>query len=204
MKKYIISLIIALFVLAIPTVKAVELPEKTDHEVVKVNLFWASWCGHCHDFIEYFSDKYAEYSDYFEIVTYLVDTDNGNNIVENEENGALMQAAAEYFDENAAYPLIVVGDNYHQLGFGSDGSDIIKAALDEYQNEDYVDIVTELITKEKVNPEVKDFEHACSIAKVKCSGVEETKKISDGVIIGIIFGVIILGFGGLIIYSNKK
>ena len=200
MKKYIITLLIALFVAFVPTAKAVEVPEKTDHEVVKINLFWASWCSHCHDFIEYFSDKYADYSDYFEIVTYLVDTDNGRN----EENGALMQAAAEYFDEDAAYPLIVVGDNYHQLGFGSDGSNIIKAALDEYQNEDYVDIVTELIAKEKVNPEVKDFEYACSTAKVKCSGAKETKKISDGVVIGIIFGVIILGFGGLIIYSNKK
>lgn len=200
MKKYIITLIITLFVAFAPSVKAIKLPEKTDHEKVKINLFWASWCPHCHDFIEYFSDKYAAYSDYFEIVSYLVATDSGNNA----ENASLMQAVAEYFNEDAAYPLIVVGDNYHMLGFGKDGTEIIEAALEEYQNEDYVDLVSQISSEKKIKAEAKDFENACSIANIKCTGVEAEKKVSDGLVIGIIFGVIILGFGGLIIYSNKK
>ena len=79
MKKYILTLIAALSIFLMPTVSAkVDLPEKTDHEKVKVYLFYSSTCGNCHNLLKYFSSKYLDYTDYFEFVTYQVDNNQNN------------------------------------------------------------------------------------------------------------------------------
>ena len=56
MKKYIVLLISIVGVLFMSNVKAekIELPEKTDHEIVKVYLFRGAGCSHCYDFLTYF------------------------------------------------------------------------------------------------------------------------------------------------------
>lgn len=198
MKKYIITILIALCIAIIPNVKAanIELPEKTDHEKVTIYLFWSSTCQHCHDFITYFSDKYLDYSDYFEIVTYQV---NKSSV-----NSSLMSAVGAKIDETGGYiPLIVIGESYHVVGFGSDGSEIIEEALKAYQDENYKDLVAETIAEEKSNAEAKTFLEACQAAGVTCAGDSSSSKVSDGIVIGIIFGVIVIGFAGLVFYSRK-
>ena len=69
MKKFIVLFIGVITLLFATNVKAskIELPEKTDHEKVKVYLFWSSTCKNCHNLISYFGDKYDAYEDYFEI-----------------------------------------------------------------------------------------------------------------------------------------
>ena len=49
MKKYIVLLISIVGVLFATNVKAakIKLPEKTDHEIVKVYLFRGAGCSHC-------------------------------------------------------------------------------------------------------------------------------------------------------------
>ncbi len=199
MKKIIITILITLSIILIPNVKAseIELPEKTDHEIVKVYLFWSSKCQYCHNLIEYFSDKYIDYTDYFEIVTYQTNnsTDNSN----------LFKEVISYYPSTisgTSIPVIIIGDTYQQQGFGSDGTNIIKEALKAYEDENYIDMVE--VAKENINStaESKTFIETCSTAGVTCKTSSST--LSDTMVLGIIFGILIIGFGGLIIYSRKK
>ena len=178
----------------------IELPEKTDHEKVKVYLFWSSTCKNCHNLISYFGDKYDAYEDYFEIVAY----ESWNN----EDNQKLMLAIKEQLGEeaNGSVPFIVIGSDYHLSGFGSKaGEEIINAALEAYQDKNYTDIVAKTIKSEKINPTKETLlEAAAAEDIIKLDETGEVKKgLSDGAIIGIIFGVIILGFAGLVIFSRK-
>lgn len=52
MKKFIVLFIGVITLLFATNVKAskIELPEKTDHEKVKVYLFRGAGCSHCYDF----------------------------------------------------------------------------------------------------------------------------------------------------------
>ena len=101
MKKYILTLIAALSIFLMPTVSAkVDLPEKTDHEKVKVYLFYSSTCGNCHNLLKYFSSKYLDYTDYFEFVTYQVDN--------NQDNSKLSAAVAEKTGEDQGYVLPII------------------------------------------------------------------------------------------------
>lgn len=213
MKKYIILIIAVLGLLIIPNVSAAktDLPEKTDHEKVKVYLFRGAGCSHCYDFLTYFVDVFKDYEDYFEIVSYESWQDSTNQ--------KLMLAVKKIVgeEENAAVPFIVIGKNYHLLGFGANsGEEIINEALKAYQDKKYTDIVAKAIKDEKITPNAQTVVKAANSEgiKVKSEYLEEegiaeennmkTKKgLSDGVVIGIVFAVILLGFGGLVLISRK-
>ena len=63
----------------------------------------------------------------------------------------------------------------------------------------------EISKKYKEIPEVteKTFKDACSTAGITCKGGSLTSS-SDGIIIGVVFGILIIGFTGIVIYSKKK
>lgn len=197
MKKFLLTILVALSIILIPNVSAkINVPEKIDHEKVKVYLFWSSTCKNCHNLISYFGDKYDAYEDYFEIVTYQVNTDKGNSELSN--------AIAEDVGEDPGYiPLVIIGNTYHVLGWqDSLGETIINEALKAYQDENYTDIVAKKIEDKKLTVTEKTFKDACSVAGITCKGSKESK--TDGIVIGIVFGVLILGFAGLIVLSRKK
>ena len=202
MKKVVLSILVALCLLIMPNAKAdVELPTLTDHEKVTVYLFRSSGCSHCRDFIEYFADNYYTYQDYFEIVTYEVsDADNYN----------LMLAAKERNGEEAdgSVPYIVIGNTFDQLGFGTDGTEVIEAALAAYEDVSYSDMVQEIIEDEDLNPSETSLEEAADYYGFNMAGFDgnptEEEGLSDGAVVAIIFGILILGFVGLVIYSRKK
>lgn len=200
MKKVLLSLLIALCLVLMPSVKADDdLPVITDHEKVTIYLFRSSSCGYCQNFIQYFAENYAGYEDYFEIITYEVS---------DEDNYVLMQSTKERFGEtdSGSIPYIVIGTTYDQLGFSeSSASTIIEEALNAYQDETYTDLVAQIIEEEGLDPEVTTLAEAAAYYGYSMSGADSSSSgLSDGVVVGIIFGVLILGFGGLILYSRKK
>ena len=206
MKKILISLVIVLMIIMHVPVSAKtigDLPEKTDHEKVNIHLFYASWCSHCHDFITYFSDKYEDYKDYFEIKTYLVsETQNGQSVTI-PENYAIMESVAAAYGKEMGFPLIIVGDEFAQSGFGNDGTEIINKALEEYQNEKYEDKVSSIVEKEKLDDsKIADFEDACSVAGIACGDVEAAPDYSAVILIGV-FVVLVGGLSLLVIISKK-
>lgn len=205
MKKLFLGALIALSLTIMPNVKAIsedDLPVITDHEKVTVYLFRGNNCIHCHHFLEYFAENYYKYQDYFDIVTYEVSS---------EDNYYLMQSVKERMDKDTdgSVPYIVIGENFDQLGFGTDGTDIIEEALAAYQDESYNDIVKDIIEEEDYKPNATSLQEACDevepkIETVGLNGEDPDAGLSDGVIVAIIFGVLILGFGGLVLYSRKK
>ena len=200
MKKVVLSIVVALCLLIMPNAKADEdLPTITDHEKVTVYLFRASGCSHCQDFIEYFADNYYQYQDYFDIVSFEVNQSG---------NYELVSLVKERFNvDHSGVPYIVVGNNWDQLGFGSNGEAIINAALDAYEDESYTDLVAEIIEEEGLDVTSETLEEAAAshgFEVVGLNGEVPKNSLSDGAIVGIIFGVIILGFAVLVIFSRKK
>lgn len=202
MKKVFLGVLVALSLALMPNVKAAEddLPVITDHEKVTIYLFRSKTCGHCHDFLEYFAENYYKYQDYFEIVTYEVS---------NADNYELMTTVKERMGEevDGNIPYIVIGNNFDQLGFGTDGTDIIEEALNAYEDESYVDYVNQIIEEENLDPAETSLEEAASeigASVVGLNGEDPDAGLSDGAIVAIIFGILILGFGGLVLYSRKK
>lgn len=200
MKKVLLVFLVALSLLIMPNVQADDdLPVLTDHEKVTVYLFRSSGCGHCQDFIEYFAENYYLYQDYFNIVTYEVS---------NSENYELMELAKERNGEDRdGVPYIVIGNTFDQLGFGTDGTEVIQAALEAYEDESYSDLVAQIIEEEDINPSETSLEDAASYYGFKVVGLngeDPNAGLSDGAIVAIIFGILILGFGGLVLYSRKK
>lgn len=198
MKRFLIILITVFSIFLMPTVEAkTSLPEKTDHEKVKVYLFWSSTCSNCHNLIKYFANKYQDYEDYFEIVTYQVNNDSNNS--------SLASTIAEQVGEKPGYvPLVVIGSTYHVLGWqDSVGETITKEALKAYQDEDYTDIVAQEIDAQKLDAKTKTFEEACDIIGVKYGASAKTKVDSKFVIVFIV-GVVMLGIGGLAILARKN
>lgn len=200
MKKYLLLIIAVLTIALVPNIKAAELPEKTDHEKVKVYLFRGKGCSHCYDFLSYFADKYTDYEDYFEIVAY----ESWNDA----DNQKLMLAVKELVGEKAdgGVPFIVIGNSYHLVGFGkSSGEEIINKALEAYQDKKYTDIVAKAIKDEKVSPNAETIAEAAEKEGIEVkNGTKKTSKgISDKAVIGIVFSALILGFIGLVFMSRK-
>lgn len=119
MKKLLIVLITILNLFFIIPVEAkTSLPEKTNHEKVKVYLFWSSTCTNCHNLMKYFANKYQNYESYFEIVTYQVNND--------KNNASLASTIAEQVGEKPGYvPLVIIGNTYHVLGWDDSLGEII-------------------------------------------------------------------------------
>lgn len=190
MKKLLLGLILVITLFTF-NVKAVELPEKTDHEKVTIYIFRGHGCSHCYDALNYFNAHAEEYSDYFEVKAYEV-----WNVKENDE---LKNAVAEYLNDTVSgVPYIVVGSGYSINGFAESVADeIIENALREYQNDEYEDIVAKLA--EGKNYKQESLEDACIN-----EGIVKKHGKYDGIIITAIFVIVIGGGAAFIAFSRKN
>lgn len=198
MKKLLIVLITILNLFFIIPVEAkTSLPEKTNHEKVKVYLFWSSTCTNCHNLMKYFANKYQDYESYFEIVTYQVNND--------KNNASLASTIAEQVGEKPGYvPLVIIGNTYHVLGWDDSLGEIItKEALKAYEDKEYTDIVAQKIKDNKLDVKEKSFAEACDVVGIKYN-INTKNKVDTKFVIGFICVTIILGTIGLIILSRKR
>lgn len=198
MKKLLIVLITILNLFFIIPVEAkTNLPEKTNHEKVKVYLFWSSTCTNCHNLMKYFANKYQDYESYFEIVTYQVNND--------KNNASLASTIAEQVGEKPGYvPLVIIGNTYHVLGWDDSLGEIItKEALKAYEDKEYTDIVAKEIKDNKLDVKEKSFAEACDVVGIKYN-INTKNKVDTKFVIGFICVTIILGTIGLIILSRKR
>lgn len=221
MKKVLISLVAFLIAFSFVPVSYAKtigsVPKATDHEKVTIHLFYASWCPHCHDFIKYFSDKYEDYADYFEIKGYMVSTldSTGTSTVTIEENSNIMAEVIRYFKTDSegnkltgGIPLIIIGENFVQAGFGDDGSNVIEAALKEYESKKYKDVVANIIKDNKLETSkvesFKDTLKAYTAEDNTNTANADTKTSNKDLLIVVgVFVVLIAGFAGLVIVSKK-
>ena len=195
MKKFLLTLICVFSIIAVPVnAKGTELPEVTDHEKVTRYIFRGKGCGYCRNALTYFNKIASTYSDYFEVVTY--------EVYNSQYNSALyVDIAEEKGEQSGAVPFIVIGDKFSKMGFLEDwGEDFIEAALNEYKNEKYVDLVAQF-AKDHPNAEATSLREAC----IEEGIVKETASHdNDTVIILGIFTVVVVGVTSLIFFSRKK
>ena len=193
MKKLLVSLL-CLLTFGVLNVNADELPEITDHEKVTIYIFRGNGCGYCKNALTYFNDNADKYSDYFEVKTY--------EVWENSYNNELLKAVAEKMgDTLGGVPYIIIGDAYSENGFADYlAEDMIDAALTEYQNESYKDLVSE-VAKDHANAKQQSLREACIEEGII---VEKRDTSKDWIIVAGIFAVIIGGGAALVVLSRKK
>jgi hypothetical protein len=202
MKKFL--LLVAIFASAfLVSVKAVTLPEVTDHKKVTIYMLRGHGCSHCYDGLVFLYGNLNKYSDYIEFKAY--------EVWYNEENSKLFSALLENFGlEKGGVPLFVIGDSYYTAGFGDNtGNELIETALNEYQNADYKDLVAKIIKKNKFEVTSETLEEAAEQEGINEEVVIEQEKTQESgkydtlIIVGI-FVVIIGGVAALMLTNRKE
>lgn len=194
MKKLKILVITLLVTLININVYADSLPEITRDEPIKVYFFWADYCGACSSAIEGINSLGDKYDDYFELITYEVQTGNNN---------ALYSQMVTHFDQSSSIPLFVIGSEYSALGF-SDTDSLVEAALEAYQDEDYYDFVAETISNDGNIYQMYTLEEACEIKGITYYNETEEVNKSNAVALLVVFGVIIGSFAALVLLPKSK
>lgn len=186
MKKYILSIVALIMTLVfMPSVRA--------EEKVPVYVFTKEGCSACASAQEYFTELSKEHKGLFELVVVKAYDSKWKPVSDDAKN--LVVSVYDYFKEDSesiATPTIVIGD-YHTIGLPNDTTEVYNAIVSLSESEEKTDVVKTLADKLGINLD--------DISTVEISEKDNSK---DGLIIGIIFGVIILGFGGLVLYSRKK
>lgn len=192
MKKFLISFL-CMFSFLTLNVKAVEMPEVTDHEKINVYMFRGNGCSACYQTLVWLNENIGEYSDYLNLVTYEVWGNAGNQELLQKVDDKLQA-------NNNSIPFIVVGDSFWAGFSESTAEKILAKVAEEYQNEEYHDLVKE-VAKEVDNEEPMTLEEAC-IEDGIIKGASEGG--NDIVVILVIFAVVIGGLTTLVILSRKK
>ena len=205
MKKVIltISVFVLGFFFSILTPNAKELdidvPDLVDgRDKVTMYLFRGEGCSHCYDFLTYFNEHASQFKDYFDIKVY--------EVWKNSDNAKVKDAVDKALDNSeTGVPFIVIGDQY-KIGFSdSTGEELIKMALEAYENKKYEDLVANLIDEKDLDSKSETLSQACEKEGIKStsSTTTEESKISDGVVVAIIIIVVAAGVAGLIYVSRK-
>ncbi len=197
MKKYFIGIILMLFAF---NVNALTVPEKDSGNKVTIYLFRGDGCGYCSKAIEYFNGLAGKYDDYFELKAYEVWYDKSNS-------NLLDEVKKELSISETGVPLFVIGDDYHTVGFSEAMSDsILEAAFLAYKDENYTDVVKavrEDLSDSYTEENLKEVAIAEGLTYLTSDNHSKNSNKDAYIIIGI-FGILALGIGTLIYYSNKN
>ena len=112
--------------------------------IVTVYLLHASYCPHCKKAHTWLQDLVNDY-DYLSVKAYEISDDDS------KDNRKLYQAVGKYFNDDVRYiPYIIVGDIYHDTGFGTSKQELIKLAIEKsHTSTKYHDVVSEVIATNK-------------------------------------------------------
>ncbi len=183
MKKICLMIITVLGIILIP--KSVYASNK-----VTIYIFRGSTCAHCEEAINYIHKHEDEIDPNIEILTY--------EVWDNKTNASLEEAVAKNLGvdttDNFGVPFIVIGKDYIKGYSDSSTFDsMISKAKSYIDNDEYEDIVKKTIKEEGLTPEALKISDIFS---------EPNKMVT--IIIYVVFGLIILGFIGMIVFSRRK
>lgn len=146
MKKFLIGIFSA--ILLTLNVNATE-NNTTNNEKEKINVyvFTKDGCPHCEHAKSFFKSIKDEYGKYFNLTIYEVYDASWN--ADDELKSLMDNVAEKRGDKVNGVPYIVIGSNNSWPGYqASYDEDIKKAIVNEYNNEDYFDLVKSLAPKE--------------------------------------------------------
>lgn len=162
---------------------------KADNKDVTIYLFRGNTCNHCEEALDYISKNQDVFED-FKFVTYEV-WKNNNNASLHKEVATRLEIPK---DDLTSVPCFIVGNKY-MVGYRNAEtlSSVLELAREEAKRDDYKDVVEE--TRKSLNLKVealtlKDlFPEASSTATI---------------IVFAVFGLVILGIIGLIVFSRNN
>ncbi len=195
--KKILSILTLIVLLTTTNVMAEELPNVKDGEKVTVYMFRGTTCSACESAINQLNNYAGKYDDYFELVTFDIWGTNPD-----QDNGTLLDYFVTELNGESTIPFFIVGDNFSQNGFSQA---VIDAALEEFTNTEYKDIVAEKISGQEHIYTMTNLEEACEDEGIEyINPGEEPKANYDVIIVVGIFAVIIIGIGFLVFVPQKK
>lgn len=181
MKKIKLLLLVALVTITLPL--GVNAASKKN-----VYIFKGATCGYCKKALAFFQELVNDknYADKFDLIEY--------EVWNNTENSKLGKAVAEELDEEMdGVPYIVIGDKTFS-GYTSSYDDQIKAAIDEfYEDDDAVSVV------ETVRNSGEHFNVTPEYTLEK----KEEKGNADAIIAVVIIVIAVGGFGYVVYLSRK-
>ncbi len=195
--KKILTILAIMFTLGVTNVQAEELPNVSDGEKVTIYMFRGTGCSACAAAVEEFNSYVGKYDDYFELVTFDIWGETPD-----QDNGTLLDYFVQTLNGESTIPFFIVGDNFSQNGFSQE---VIDAALSEFTNPDYNDIVAEKIKGQEHLYTMTNLEEACESEGIEYIGPgEEAKASYDTIIVVGIFVLVIAGIGFLVFAPQKK
>lgn len=165
------------------------LPQKAlASDKINIYLFRGNTCSHCEEALEFINNNRDLIPDNVEIVTY--------EVWKNEDNAKLQDKVADLLEvdktDNYGTPFFVVGNEYIK-GYGTGTWEELFDIVEKYnKNGDYEDVVAKTIKEEKI--EVK----ALTLNDL----YKEPSKTAT-IIVYSVFGLIVVGFIAMIIFSRK-
>ena len=159
-----------------------------NEETITLYMFESNTCQHCTQALNYIEEHLDKIPDNLEIVTYEVSANN--------DNALLMNEVAEYLEvdtsKNFGTPFFVIGTEYNKGYVPGDWEELFKIANDYAENGDYEDVVKKVISDEDLKVEARALEDIINIPNPIVT-----------IIVYSIFGVIIVGFIAMILFSRK-
>ncbi len=186
MKKLITFIVMGIILLIPNTVLA--------KDKITIYIFRGDECPHCEDALDFIYTNKDKIPDNVEIITY--------ETWSNENNAKLLEKLDEYFEveekDVGSVPFIVVGTDYKLGMYGNltDFNNLLDMAK-KYETEEYEDIVAKTI---------KEMQSEDKSLKFKAYSLEKLMgpNVVGNIIVITVFGVIVLGFVGMIVVSRKK
>lgn len=191
MKKVLISLAIVLGLFIGTPVYASKTTEK-----VPVYMFSKDGCSACISAEAYFEELEETYPDLFELREIVAFASDWSAVSSDRSN--LISKVYDYFGEDSssiATPSIVIGD-YFTKGLPNDTDKVYNAIVDAQKNS------AEDIVKGFIDDLGLNLEELLKYDKESTQTVTKEKS-NDALIIGVVFGVVLIGFVGLVIISRK-
>jgi len=188
MKKFLLLMISLLIVLMPASVSAEEIPE--ENKEIIIYLFRGKTCAHCEAALTYMSEHRDKIPDYVKIVTY--------EVWENTINGELQKKVEEVInvpeDKRENTPLFIIGNEYVS-GYGTSTFNNLMNIAAKYYNgeEEYVDVVANTLSETNLKVSSMTLDDL----------YPEANPVVTAIIFGI-FGVIVVGFLGMILFSRKR
>ena len=177
-----------LLTLSVITLLVLPLNVQAEEEPITLYMFESNTCQHCAQALDYIEEHVDEIPDNLEIMTYEVSADN--------DNALLMNEVAEYLEvdttKNFGTPFFVIGKEYHKGYTPGTWEELFEIANDYSKNGDYEDTVKKVISDEDLKVEAHALEDVINIPNPTVT-----------IIVYGVFGVIVLGFIALMVFSRK-
>lgn len=188
MKKFLL-LVLSLLIIFVPAKVSAEEAAKENKEII-IYLFRGARCAHCEEALTYMSEHREKIPDYVKIVTY--------EVWDNAINADLQKKVEEVLnvpeDKRENTPMFVIGSEYVS-GYGTSTFSKLMNIAAKYYNgeEEYVDTVASTLSEANLNASSMTLDDL----------YPEANPVVTAIIFGI-FGVIVVGFIGMILFSRKR